>query len=95
MFASEKNSKFKLDIGFRWFYFHFSQIKKHDFHFLNNKYTSKNLKGTVSFGNKLFLNSTHLLDINFCANNNCSKVFILKKYALGAIFLALQWGGAL
>ena len=37
------------------------------------------LKGTVSLGNKLFLNSTHLLDINFCANNICSKVFILKK----------------
>ena len=36
-------------------------------------------KGTVSLGNKLFLNSTHLLDINYCANNNCSKVFILKK----------------
>ena len=38
------------------------------------------LKGqTVSLGNKLFLNSTHLLDINFCVNNNCSKGFILKK----------------
>ena len=24
----------------------------------------------------------HLLDINFCANNNCSKVFILKKSCL-------------
>ena len=33
-------------------------------------------KETVSLGNKLFLNSTHLLDINFCANNNYSKVFI-------------------
>ena len=37
------------------------------------------LKGTVSLGDKLILNSTHLLDIDFCANNNCSKVFILKK----------------
>ena len=37
------------------------------------------IKGTVSFGNKLFWSSTHLLDINFCANNNCSEVFILKK----------------
>ena len=37
------------------------------------------LKGTVSPCNKLFLNSTHDLDINFCANNNCSKVFIMKK----------------
>ena len=37
------------------------------------------IKGTVSLGNELFLNSTHLLDINFCANNNCSKVFIVKK----------------
>ena len=27
----------------------------------------------------LFLNSTPLLYINFCANNNCSKFFILKK----------------
>ena len=36
-------------------------------------------KGTVSLGNKLFLNSAHLLDINFCANNNCRKVFIFKK----------------
>ena len=37
------------------------------------------LKGTVSLGNKLFLNCKHLLDINFCANNNYCKVFILKK----------------
>ena len=28
------------------------------------------LKGKVIPYNKLFLNSTHLLDINFCANNN-------------------------
>ena len=37
------------------------------------------VKGTVSPGNKLFLHSTHLLEIKFCANNNCSKVFIVKK----------------
>ena len=37
------------------------------------------VKRTVSLGNKLFLNSTHLLDINVCAYNNCNKVFILKK----------------
>ena len=36
-------------------------------------------KGTVSHGNKLFLNSTHLLDITFCANNNCSKVFHIEE----------------
>ena len=37
------------------------------------------IKGTVSLDNKSFLNSTHLLDIHFCANNNCNKIFILKK----------------
>ena len=36
------------------------------------------VKGTVPLDNKLFLNSTHLLDNNFCAKNNDSKVFILK-----------------
>ena len=41
---------------------------------IHNNYS----KGTVSLGNKLFLNSTHLLDIIFCANK-CSKVFKLKK----------------
>ena len=58
-------------------------------------------KGTASLDNKLFLNSKHLLNINFCANNNCSKVFHIEdiqkfpKYTLGAIFLALIWSGAL
>ena len=37
-------------------------------------------KGAVSPCKKLFLNSAHLLDINFCANNNCSKV--LKKFKI-------------
>ena len=32
--------------------------------------------------NQLFSNNTHLLDINFCVNNNCSKVFILKKFKI-------------
>ena len=41
-----------------------------------------NIKGAVSPCNKLFLNSAHLLDSNFCANNNCSKVFILKKFKI-------------
>ena len=38
-----------------------------------------NIKGAVSLCDMLFWNSTHLLDINFCANNNCGIVFILKK----------------
>ena len=37
------------------------------------------IKGAVSPCNKLFLNITHLLDIHLCDNNNCSKVFTLKK----------------
>ena len=41
--------------------------------------SAPSFKGTVLIGKKLFLNSTHLLDINFSANNNCSKVLILKK----------------
>ena len=51
-------------------------------HILHNS-----IKGTVSLGNKLFLNSTHLLDINFYANNNCSKVFILKKSEVSKIHI--------
>ena len=48
-------------------------------------------KGTVSLGNKLFLNSTHLLDITSCANNNCSKVFILKKSKTDMLVFILIW----
>ena len=46
---------------------------------MNSRKKGHCIKGTVSLCNKLFLISTHLLDINFCANNNCSKVVILNK----------------
>ena len=62
------------------FVFHMRKVKfKSPYRLFSPMYRNKHLlvKGTV-FLNRYYVH-TSLLDINFCANNNCSKVFILKK----------------
>ena len=66
-----KNNKQKVDILPCW-PFTRGQHRHTLTHSIGNFFL---FKGTVSTGSKLFWISTHLL----CANNNCSKVFILKK----------------